>query len=104
VSAYLELLRLAQAQAAALARGDLEAAVGMLDARGALLARAGAPTPADQEAVREVLRLDRDLSSAIRERMLAIRQQAVAAQRGRRALDGYGRRGAANLSTIDRAS
>ena len=104
MSAYLELLRLAQAQAAALARGDLDGAVSMLEARGAVLARAGAPAPADLDAIREVLRLDRDLSGAIRERMLEIRQQAMEAQRGRRALDGYGRGGRAAVSNIDRAS
>jgi hypothetical protein len=104
VSAYPELLRLAQAQSAALARGDLEAAVGMLEARGAVLARAGAPGPSDLDVIREVLRLDRDLSGAIRERMLEIRQQALDNQRGRRALSGYGRGPAQAARTIDRVS
>ena len=104
MSAYLELLRLAQAQDRAVARGDLEAAVGMLEARGAVLARADVPGQADLDVIREVLRLDRELSGAIRERMLEIRQQAIETQRGRRALDSYSRRGAANLSTLDRAS
>jgi hypothetical protein len=89
MSAYQEILRLAEAQAAALTRGDLEAAVGLLEARGALLARAGAPGRADLDAIREVLRLDGELSSAIRERMIRLRQEALETQRGQRALAGY---------------
>jgi hypothetical protein len=102
VSAYTELLRLAQAQSAALERGDLEAAVGLLDARGALLAQAGPPRPSDADAIREVLRLDRELSGAIRERMIAIRDEAVASQRGQRALVGYRPPQTSAHATIDR--
>jgi hypothetical protein len=102
VSAYTELLRLAEAQSAALARGDLEAAVGMLDARGAVLALAGVPDADDLDRIREVLRLDRDLSSAIRERMLAIRAEALDNQRGQRALAGYRPSNTARVPTIDR--
>jgi hypothetical protein len=104
MSLYAEVLRLAEAQSVALARGDLDAAVGLLDARGALLASAGPPRPSDADAIREVLRLDGELSSAIRERMLQLRGQAVKNQRGQRALAGYRPPVAAPASTIDRAS
>ena len=104
MSAYTELLRLAEAQSAALARGDLAAAVDLLEARGALLAQAGPPRPSDADAIREVLRLDRELAGAIRGRMLHIRNQAVENQRGQRALAGYRPSLGAAPSTIDRAS
>jgi hypothetical protein len=104
MSLYAEVLRLAEAQSAALARGDLEAAVGLLDARGALLAKAGPPQPSDADAIRRVLRLDRELAGAIRERMLRIRAQAVENRRGQRALAGYRPPLAAPASIIDRAS
>ena len=104
MSAYTELLRLAEAQAAALRAGDLEAAVGLLDTRAALLAKAGPPRPSDAEAIREVLRLDRELSGAIRERMLHIRSQAVENKRGQRALAGYRPPLAAPASIVDGTS
>ena len=104
MSVYTELVRVAEAQSAALARGDLEAAVGMLDTRAALLAQAGPPRPSDADAIREVLRLDGELSSAIRERMLHIRGLAVESQRGQRALAGYRPPIGAPAPTIDRAS
>ena len=104
MSAYTELLRLAEAQTAALARGDLDAAVGLLEARGAVLAQAGPPRPDDAQTIREVLRLDRELSSAIRHRMIHIRNEAVQSQRGQRALAGYRPPVATPASTIDRAS
>ena len=104
MSAFSEILRLAEAQHEALARGDLAAAGGLLDARGAVLARAGAPRASDAPAIREVLRLDRELSGAIRERMTEIRNQAIESQRGQRALAGYRPPVAAPPSIIDRAS
>ena len=104
MSAYLELLRVAEAQSAAMARGDLEGAVGLLDARAALLAQAGPPRPTDLDAIREVLRLDRDLSGAIRQRMIHIREEALASRRGQRALAGYRPPVAAALPTIDTTS
>ena len=104
MSPYLELLHVARQQAAAVARGELGDAVALLDARGALLAQAAAPVGADFDAIREVLRLDRELSGAIRERMLHIRDEALAEQRGRQALSSYAPPPAAAVPTIDRAS
>jgi len=104
VTAYCDLLRLAEAQSAALASGDLEAAVGLLDARGALLAQAGVPEPGDLDAIHEVLRLDRELSGAIRERMIALRDEALANQRGRHALNGYRPWPTPPTRTVDRTS
>jgi hypothetical protein len=102
VSPYAELLGLAERQADALRRGDLESAVGLLDARGALLARAGAPSRQDVDAIRAVLRLDRELSGALRARMIELRNAARGLHTGRQALDGYGRAPAPHVS-LDRA-
>ena len=102
MSVYRELLHLAETQSAALGRGDLQAAVDLLDARGALLAQATPPAPQDLDAIREVLRLDRELSGAIRERMLAIRDEALESQRGQRALAGYRPPQSLAVQTIDR--
>ncbi len=89
---YQQVLDIAREQSAALSRGELEAATLLLDARAALLAGAAVPTAADVPIVEEILQLDRDLSSAIRLRMIAIRDEAREGERGRKALDGYGRR------------
>src|SRR3981081_2425025 len=90
MTTFQEVLHIAQEQAAALARGDVEAAVARLDARGTLLARAPAAQAGDSDTIEEILRLDRILSSAIRERMVNIRNEALEGQRGKRALSGYG--------------
>ncbi len=91
MTAYQQVLDIARQQSAALSRGELEAATLLLDERAALLARAAVPTAADVPIVEEILRLDRDLSSAIRQRMIAIRDEARDGERGRKALDSYGR-------------
>jgi hypothetical protein len=88
-SAYAALLELARRQIEAAERGDLTAAIALMPARADLLASAGAPSGADYHAIREVLRLDRDLATALRRRMIAIRNEAVGLQQGRTALAGY---------------
>src|SRR3954447_18695428 len=88
-SAYAQLLQFARDQAAAVARGDVDAAIGMLQARAAIIANAPAARAGDADGIREILHLDRELSSAIRERMLAIRAEAARGQQGRVALTGY---------------
>jgi hypothetical protein len=90
MTSFEEVLRIAQEQAAAVARGDVEAAVDRLDERGALLSRAPAAQASDTDTIEEILRLDRALSGAIRERMVSIRNEALDGQRGKRALDRYG--------------
>ena len=93
MSAFQEILQLARAQSAAVARGDLETAVRMLEDRALLLQSAGQPTPEDEDAIREVMRRDRDLSGAVRERMLDIRARSLKLQQGRSAMAGYARQG-----------
>jgi hypothetical protein len=87
-----QVLNIARQQADAVASGDLEAATAMLEERGTLLRAAlpGKVKPADAEVIREILRLDRALSGAIRERMVEIRDEVTEGRRGRRALDRYG--------------
>src|SRR5437870_4087575 len=91
MTAYQQVLDIARKQSAALSRGELETATLLLDERTALLAGAALPGPSDVPIVEEILRLDRDLSAAIRQRMIAIRDEARDGERGRKALDGYGR-------------
>jgi hypothetical protein len=87
---YARLLDLARSQAEACARGDLElAAVQLLDDRARILADAPAPNASDLDAIREVVRLDRELSAAIRARMLDLRNEGLADQHARTALSGY---------------
>lgn len=83
------LLDLAREQSGAIELGDLDAAVALLDTRAELLAQAPAATLADRPHIEQVMLLDRQLSGAIRERMLKLRQEAVAAARGGSALTGY---------------
>jgi hypothetical protein len=89
MSAYATLLEIAREQAAALTRDDVVFAVSLLDKRAELLASAPHPSEADRPLVEEIMRLDRQLATAIRERMLWIREQLLAASRGRTALASY---------------
>jgi hypothetical protein len=90
MSAFEKVLCIAQEQLAAAASGDMSAAVDRLDERAALLSGAAAPLERDRHIIEEILRLDRALSGAIREHMIAIHDEVMDGQRGRRALDGYG--------------
>jgi hypothetical protein len=103
-SAYASILEIARKQSEAVARGELESAAALMDARGELLARAGVPTPSDVLDIHEIMRIDRDLSSAIRQRMIAIRNEALEGQAGRQALNGYRRTLPAVRKSLDRAS
>jgi hypothetical protein len=102
MTAYQALLDLARQQTAALERGDLDGAVALLDPRAELLAQAPVATLADHPDIQQVLLLDRHLSGAIRERMLKLRDEALAAARGGSALSGYrpGQSGARLLDEI----
>ena len=102
--AYARLLDLARDQAEAAARGDLDTAVGLLDVRADVLVDAPAPGAADADAIREVLRLDRDLSSAIRQRMIEIRDEVLENRQGNTALNGYARRMQRQPMAVDRVS
>ncbi len=89
MTVYDEVLDLAREQSTAIARGDVDAAVQLLPKRAALLASAPPAAEADADAIREIIRRDRDLSGAIRERMIDLRNRAVRSQHGRVALAGY---------------
>ena len=104
MSLYQQVLDIAREQSAALAQGELEAANALLDQRAQLLLNALVPTPDEIPLIEEIMRLDRDLSSAIRERMIKIRNEVLDGQHGRRALDGYGRRLPRAPLAIDRVS
>jgi hypothetical protein len=89
MSVFQEILDLARQQSQALERGDLEDAVRLISVRAPLVEQAGRAGHEDAEVIHEILRLDRQLSSAIRERMVDIRNQACKTQYGRTALAGY---------------
>jgi hypothetical protein len=87
---YQAVLELARQQAAAIARDDLDSALALLDTRADLLTDSPPATALeDRAAVEEVLRLDRQFSGVIRQRMLRLRDDAVQTSRGRTALGGY---------------
>jgi hypothetical protein len=86
---FEQILLIAQQQVEAVARGDLEAAVARLDQRGELVAQLPPALGRDTSTLEEIMRLDRVLSSAVRDRMVAIRDEAAQFQRGSHALDSY---------------
>jgi hypothetical protein len=104
MSRYQQVLDIARQQSAALAQGELDVATALLDPRAALLYGAPAPTVAEGPLVTEILRLDRSLSSAIREAMIAIRNEALEGHKGRQALGGYGRPLPPSPAALDRLS
>jgi len=101
MSPFEQVLCIAQEQLAAVARGDLLAATARLDERAALLAAAPPAQLSDADTLHEIMRLDLTLSSAIRQRMVEIRDEAMDGQRGRRALDGYGHPPPPRLRVLD---
>lgn len=90
MNAFEQVLQIAQEQADAVVRGDLLAATARLPERQVLLHGAAPAEAADADVIREIQRLDRALSGAIRERMIAIRNETQEGLRGQRALGGYG--------------
>src|SRR3979409_2357109 len=92
MTGFEEVLRIAQEQLEAVSRGDIDAAIGRLDERGAILSVAPAPLADDRPIIEEILRLDKILSGAIRERMMSIRDEVLEGRRGQRALNGYAMR------------
>src|SRR5947209_1768279 len=79
MSVYQQVLDVAREQAAAVHRGELQAATKLLEQREHLLAGAQGPTADEVPLVRQILTLDRALSSAIRERMIEIRNESLLA-------------------------
>lgn len=91
MSIYEQVLAIAREQSEALGRGELERAIGLLDRRAELLEGAEPPSKPEVPLVEEILMLDRALATAIRQRMIAIRDEARQGQQGRQALQGYAR-------------
>ena len=101
---YARLLDLARDQAEAAARGDLDTAISLLDVRAAVLVDAPAPGTADEDAIREVLRLDRELSLAFSQRMLDLQGEVLDGRQGHKALNGYAQRVQRQPMAVDRVS
>ena len=89
MSAYARLLELAQRQIDLASAGDLDAAARLLNDRQVVLNGAPKPTAEDTPVIQQVLQLDRRLASMFRERMIAIRDEALGIGRGRTALNRY---------------
>jgi hypothetical protein len=92
MTVYEQILEITRKQAVAAAAGDLNMAIALQGPRGELIAAAPPATAADEPVIRATLALDRDIATAMRERMLAIRDEMLAAHRGHQALVGYGAR------------
>ena len=90
MSVYERVLEIARAQAEAASAGDVETAAALLEERGQLIATAPPAGEADEPLIRAVLELDRDIATAFRRRMLAIRDEALGLQQGQHALKSYG--------------
>jgi hypothetical protein len=102
-SPYANVLSLAQQQIAAAQQGDLDTATQLLQERALALRGARAASDADAPVIREILAIDRQLAGLIRERMIDIRNEAVALGRGRTALTGYRPRRGSLPSQLDAA-
>jgi hypothetical protein len=90
MSSYTDLLNLVREQVASARGGDLESAIGLMDARQRVIDAAAPALVADAPVIEQVLTLDRELAGFIRERMLDIRNQSLTLQRGQTAMRGYG--------------
>lgn len=88
---YAELLQVVRDQVELARSGNLDAAVARMAARQALIERAPAASASDALLIQEVLKLDRELAGLIRERMVRIRDESLALQRGKTAMRGYAR-------------
>src|SRR5579863_837971 len=89
MSAYDRILEIAQTQAKAAASGDINMAVALLEERGQLIASAPAASANDEPTIRAILDLDREIASAFRRQMIAIRDEALGLRRGQHALASY---------------
>lgn len=89
MNAYDQLLAIAQQQLDAVGRGNLGLAIELLEAREQLVHAAPAPQTADRELIEQVLRIDAELNSALRDGMSALRDELLGTQRARVALQGY---------------
>jgi hypothetical protein len=91
MSVFAELLDIARRQLALAQEGDIDSAISLIEAREKLMldAPASVNDAADEASIRAVLTLDRDLATAIRQRMIAVRHEAAEISHGRTALIGY---------------
>jgi hypothetical protein len=100
---YASLLELVRRQVATARGDDVDAAIALMDVRQRVLDAAAPVSPADWPLIEEVLALDRELAGFIRQRMLRIRDQSLALQRGQTAMRGYGavrHPGGSRLNTV----
>jgi hypothetical protein len=89
MSPYERILEITRTQASAAAAGDLQTAISLLDQRGELIVSAPRPSADDQKLIPLILELEKDISTAFRLRMLAIRDQVLSNRVGQQALAGY---------------
>jgi hypothetical protein len=88
-SPYAALLAIVRRQVDLATHGEVHSAVALMPRRADVLANNPAPADADHDVIREILGLDRELATVIRQRMIELRNEAVNLQQGRHALAGY---------------
>lgn len=86
---FQQLVWLSERQVDAFARGEVGTMYELIAERGALIARLPTPGPADQVFLQQAIGLDRQLSEAVRERMLALRSTAAQLHQRQGNLNGY---------------
>jgi len=104
MSPYARILEIARKQAAAARSGDLNTATMLLAERGELIASAPPAAAQDEPLIREVLELDRDIATAIRRRMIELRDEMLSMRQGQQALAGYGAPKPRNPRLLDHAA
>jgi len=101
MSPFQQLVDLSQRQAAAFAEGEVRIMCELIAERGALIERLPAPGPADRAFVERAVALDRELASAVRDRMLTLRSTAAQLHNRQTNLNGYRINGAPSARLLN---
>ena len=100
-SSFQAILEITQAQAAAARAGDLDSVMAALEERGRLVDSVGAPSRQEAATLAAIFELEREIATAIRTRMLAVRDEMRGVQHGKRALASYGSHAASSPKVFD---
>ncbi len=97
MSPYQQLLKVSQDQTEAFQRGDVRTMQLLLIERAKLVQQLPPAGDAERNVLQQVLEFDRTLSTALRERMMALRSEAANVHQTRVQLNGYRTNAAASL-------
>lgn len=98
---FQQLVDLTHRQADALANGEVRRMYELIEQRGRLIATLPSPGPADRPFVEQAIALDRQLSDAVREHMLALRSTAAQIHNRQTNLNGYRINGAQSARLLN---